>query len=129
MYRFDTTYRTDGVAVHACNGETATDARALARKLGEAGAEDGPVEAGRIGRRDWMVASLHQFAATTLSEGDRGFKTGVYAPYPPRDLHPALDHAIAVERGRRKSGFDATPARVVAANPQNPLAGATGAST
>lgn len=121
MYRFEITYRHDGTAQHACGDHTATDARALARKLVEAGRPDGPIEAGRAGKIDWTAPSLHRFAAVAMMEGDRGFSFKPYAPYPVRDLHPALDHAISVLRGERKTAAEERAARVVAGKAEKAL--------
>lgn len=112
-YRFDIQHHTNGSLTATCGRHSANSERGLARKLVEAGLPDGPVGAGRPGKTDYTVASLHHFAAGTLSEGEKGFTRGIYAPYPPRDLHPALRHAISrrVEAGKNgASGVLATPA-------------------
>lgn len=110
-YRFDIEHYSNGNITVASAGHSANSERGLARKLVEAGLPDGPIEAGRIGRRDYTVASLHHFAAGTLSEGEKGFTRGIYAPYPPRDLHPALQHAISrrVEAGKNGVSASAAP--------------------
>jgi hypothetical protein len=112
-YRFDIQHHANGSITATNAGHSANSERGLARKLVEAGLPDGPIEAGRPGCRDYTVASLHHFAAGTLSEGEKGFQRGIYAPYPPREMHPALQHAIsrrveAVKNG--VSGNLATPA-------------------
>ena len=94
-YRFDIQHHTNGSITATCAGYSATSERALARKMVEAGLPDGTIEAGRTGITDYTTPSLHHFAAGTLSEGEKGFVRGIYAPYPPRDLHPALQHAVS----------------------------------
>ena len=111
-YRFDIQHHTNGSITATCDGHSASSERALARKLVEADAPDGPIEAGRPGHRDYTVASLHHFAAGTLTEGEKGFQRGIYVPYPAREMHPALQHAVSsrVEaRKNRLSGSAATP--------------------
>lgn len=122
MYCFEITHRHDGTTQHACSDQAATDARTLARKMVEGGALDAPIEAGRTGRIDWTVPSLHRFAAVAMMEGDRGFSFKPYAPYPTRDLHPALDHAISVLRRDRKTAAEERAARVVAEKAEKALA-------
>lgn len=109
-YRFDIQHHTNGNITVASAGHSANSERGLARKLVEAGLPDGPIEAGRIGRRDYTVASLHHFAAGTLTEGERGFHRGIYAPYPPREMHQALQHAISRRVEARKNGVSALAA-------------------
>ena len=113
MIRMDVEFRSNGSAVFTSGEHQAPDAHALARKLVEAGAPDQPIEGGRPGKRDWTARSLHAFAAVTLWEGERGFQTQTYAPYPTRDLHPALQRAISARVERRKNRREAragTPA-------------------
>ena len=106
-YRFDITHYGNGSVTVMCQEFTASSERVLARLLVESGAPDGSVEAGRVGTRDWTAPSLHAFAAGTLAEGDKGFTSGVYAPYPPRALHPALGHAVFALVTRRRAAFEA----------------------
>ena len=110
-YRFDIQHHTNGSLTATCAGHSANSERALARKLVEAGLPDGPMGAGRPGKTDYTVASLHHFAAGTLSEGEKGFTRGIYAPYPPREMHPALQHAISrrVEAGKNGASALAAP--------------------
>lgn len=100
-YRFDVTPRPGGKSRFTCDDIESPSAHGLARAMVEIGAVDAPVEVGRAGRVDWTSASLHMLAARTLSEGDKGFTRGVYAPFPPRDLHPALAAAVAREHAKR----------------------------
>jgi hypothetical protein len=106
-YRFDITHYGNGTMTVECQGHTASSERVLARVLVESGAPDGTVDVGRVGKRDWTVSSLHAFAAGTLAEGDKGFTSGVYSPYPPRVLHPALGHAVSALVTRRRAAFEA----------------------
>jgi hypothetical protein len=106
-YRFDTEYRSDGSCLHRCGEHQHRDARALARLLVESDAPDGPVESGPPGKRHWTTASLHAFAATTLEDGDAGFKNRVWRPYPPREVHPALQDAVSRVDGQRRAAFEA----------------------
>lgn len=121
MYRFDIQHHANGTMTVTCDDCSAPSERVLARMMVELGMADGPVEAGRDGRVDWMVASLHRFAAVALSEGDKGFSFPPYAPYPPRDLHPALDRAISALRRDRKTAAEARAARVVAGKAEKAL--------
>lgn len=103
MYRFDTTFRSNGSAVVRYDHRAAPDARTLARMLVEDGEPDGEVVGGREREIDWRCSSLHGMAARTLSEGDKGFVRGIYAPYPVRPLHPALQAAVdAAHEAKRK---------------------------
>jgi hypothetical protein len=106
-YRFDITHYGNGSVTVMCQEFTASSERVLARLLVESGAPDGSVEAGRVGTRDWTAPSLHAFAAGTLTEGEKGFTSGVYAPYPPRALPPGLEHAVSALVTRRRAAFEA----------------------
>lgn len=107
-YRFDVTHRSNGTMAVSCDDCTAASERTLARMMVELGVPDAPVEGGRHGKRDWTAPSLHRLAAGTITEGERGFAHGIYAPYPPRDMHPELQHAIeqatAARQARVKRG-------------------------
>ena len=94
-YRFDMTHRHDGGIRVTCADHHADSERGLARKLVNAGAVDGPIEAGRPGRTDYRVASLHAFAAMALSEGENGFAMRVYKPHPDAQVSEALQHAVS----------------------------------
>jgi len=124
-HRIDIAFRSNGSVIATAGDHTADSDRALARKMVEAGLPDGPVEIGRPGQTDMRAPSLHLFAAGTLSEGDAGFSKGIYAPYPMRDLHPALDRAIAALREARKTASDALAAGAAAAKAHKALAVAT----
>jgi len=110
-YRFDIEHHSNGSHTATCGKRSANDERKLARQIVEAGLPDGPLGVGRPGRTDYTVASLHHFAAGTLSEGEKGFTRGIYAPYPPREMHPALQHAISrrVEAGKNGVSASAAP--------------------
>jgi hypothetical protein len=101
-YRFDIEHRTDGGARVTCGDHEARDERALARKMVNGGYLDGPIEAGRVGRIDYRVRSLHAFAATALSEGDRGLYVAPYAPHPEAEVTPALQTAVSRVVAARK---------------------------
>jgi hypothetical protein len=103
-YRFEIEHRTDGGARVTCGDHEARDERALARKMVNAGAPDGPIEAGRVGHVDYRVRSLHAFAATALYERETGLVVAPYSPHPEATVTPALAHAISSYRGRRKNG-------------------------
>jgi hypothetical protein len=108
-YRFDLNHRSDGSAPATCGEHQARDARALARAMVNAGCADAPLEAGRPGRTDYRAASLHAFAAMSLSEGDRGFRLAVYAPHPEAQVSRALQNAIsrcAVAAKNRRQGVN-----------------------
>lgn len=105
-YRFEIEHRTDGSCVHRCNGQQHLDARGLARLLVESGAPDGTVEAGPEGKRYWTFPSLHAFAAGRLTEGEKGFRLGIYAPYMDRTMHPALERAVSRATVARKNRVD-----------------------
>jgi hypothetical protein len=121
IYRFDITHHGTGTMTVECQGHTAGSERVLARVLVESGAPDGAVEAGRVGKLDWTAPSLHVVAAGTLSEGDKGFTSGVYAPYPPRVLHPALGQAVFALSAKRRAAFEDRVARGIAAKTQKAL--------
>jgi hypothetical protein len=103
-YRFDIEHRTDGGARITCGDHEARDERALARKMVNAGAADGPIEAGRLGHVDYRVRSLHAFAATALEEGDRGFRVRTYKPHENSTVTPALERAVSRRECARKNG-------------------------
>jgi hypothetical protein len=103
-YRFNIEHRTDGGARVTCGDHEARDERALARKMVNAGAPDGAIEAGRVGHVDYRVRSLHAFAATALKEGDRGLSVVPYAPHPEAEVAPALQTAVSRVVARRKDG-------------------------
>lgn len=103
IYRFDVAFRSDGACRFTCNGHRHADMHGLARAIVEADAPDGRVEGGRPGKRDWTAPSLHALAAGTLSEGEKGFTRGIYQPYPPRAMHPALEHAVSRATVARKN--------------------------
>lgn len=108
VYRFDIEHRHDGGVRVTCDGLEHHDERGLARKLVNAGAEDGPIEVGRPGRVDYRVISLHAFAAGALEEGDQGIRIRTYRPHPDAKVSPSLQHAIssrvwAVKNGRKHS--------------------------
>ena len=125
-HRINIAFRSNGSVIATAGDHTADSDRALARKMVEAGVADGPVEIGRLGQIDMRAPSLHLFAAGTLSEGDAGFSHGIYAPWPVREINPALERAIAALREARKTVFDNRAARVAAGRAQKPLAVATG---
>lgn len=95
-YRFNILHRGDGAVRVTCGEHHADSERGLARKLVNAGAVDGPIEAGRAGRVDYRVASLHAFAAGTLREGEMGFSVATYQPHPEATVSPALQNAVSV---------------------------------
>ena len=123
-YRFDIQHHSNGNITATCGKRSANDERKLARMIVEAGLPDGPLGVGRPGRTDYTVASLHAFAATTLTESDRGFSHGIYAPHPEHGeaMHPALKHAVAALRERRKTASGGGGATHVAGEGEKPLA-------
>lgn len=109
MHRFDIEHRHDGSIRVTCGDHHADSEHGLARKLVNAGAADGPIEAGRVGHVDYRVKSLHAFAAVSLSEGENGFSLGVYKPHPNAQVSEALQHAVSslvvtLKNRRERSG-------------------------
>jgi len=94
-YRFNIDHRHDGSIRVTCGEHIHASERGLARKLVNAGAVDSPIEAGRPGRTDYRVGSLHAFAAVALNEGEAGFSAGTYKPHPEAEVSPALERAVA----------------------------------
>lgn len=114
MYRFDIAYRSDGGVRVTCSNDAHHSERGLARKLVNDGAPDGPIEAGRVGRVDYRVASLHAFASRRMVERDAGGLHVVpYEPHPHAQVSPALQHAISASLARvknRRKAATASPA-------------------
>jgi hypothetical protein len=101
-YRFEIEHRPAGAVRVTCGIYEARDERALARKMVNGGCPDGAIEAGRSGKIDYRVRSLHAFAATALTEGDRGLYVAVYSPHPEAEVTHALQIAISgVVEGRK----------------------------
>jgi hypothetical protein len=96
MYRFEIDDRSDGGARITCGEHVANDERALARKMVNAGAPDGPIEAGRTSCTDYRVRSLHAFAATAIEDGERGLLVRPYRPHEKSTVTIALQTAISL---------------------------------
>jgi hypothetical protein len=126
MHRFEIEHRSDGGLLATCGEHSDRSERGLARKLVNAGVADGPVEAGRPGRVDYRVPSLHAFAAMALSEGEIGFRMAVYKPHPSATVSPMLEHAVSSCVGRRKNRLEGVGAlQPVVGGPETALAGVT----
>lgn len=97
-YRFDIQHNATGSFTATCGEHSAGSERALARKLVETDAPDGPIEGGTPGKTEWTAPSLHMLAASTLNETDKGFVRGIYAIHPMasnQQMHPALQRAVS----------------------------------
>jgi hypothetical protein len=103
-YRFEIEHKAAGAVMVTCGDHQARDERALARKMVNAGAPDGVIEAGRAGRIDYRVRSLHAFAATALEEGENGAYVRTYRPHEKAAVGSALQHAIFRRTARVKNG-------------------------
>lgn len=122
-YRFDIEHRGDGSVRVTCGTYEATGERALARKLVNAGAPDGPMVAGLPDSDAYRVASLHRFAAHTLAERDTGLQIEVYKPHPRAEVSPSLERAVSASVEAAKNRREAEAAR---ANGQEGAEGAGG---
>lgn len=84
-HRFDIQHRSNGSILVRCGSLTSDSERGLARLMVEDDAPDGPIEAGPVGKLNWMFRSLHRFAAGCVGRWEEG-------------LHPALQAAVVTLR-------------------------------
>jgi len=121
-YRFEIEHKAAGAVLVTCGIYEARDERALARKMVNGGCPDGAIEAGRAGRIDYRVRSLHAFAATALEEGDRGIRVRTYKPHEHSEVTPALQYAVSVRECALKNRREASAGMMTPNAAENALA-------